>query len=152
MVPADWSPNGTALYSYYDCVLSQIHTCPDRTLDVARMQAPINNQVYKYIYIYMMHYTSTQIHKGIIIIVILHKTWHCNGGATCGLLTSTECRPISVSVTPEDYIHIYMYICVLVRWWNLISKVISQWVPTYTLMVTLLCCPTGKSGHIILTI
>ena len=78
----------------------------------------------------MIHYASIAIHRGIVvIIVILHKTQHCIGGATCGLLTSTRYRPVSVApdkkkffqyiihkLIPDQllsavlYIYIYIYI------------------------------------------
>ena len=40
-----------------------------------------------------------EIYQGIIIniIAILCKTQYCTGGATCGLLASTGCRPVSVA-------------------------------------------------------
>ena len=34
MVPAGWSPSGAALYSYHECVLAQMDTRPDMTLDI----------------------------------------------------------------------------------------------------------------------
>ena len=57
------------------------------------------------IYIWcIMHYASINIHKGIMIIIVtLNKTQHCTGGATCNRLTSTGCRP--VSVTLEDMMY-----------------------------------------------
>ena len=92
MVPAVWFPSGAAISSHNQCVLSQVGTRPDMTLNIVRTQSSNNPTIYVrvciYIYIYICKYMpifscakyliSRYLYKGcgvLVHAVIPHYLW-----------------------------------------------------------------------------